>query len=142
MEYYNRLDAKERNLLQNYAERLNFSSSRENFTPLSTTRTNNSQRLPTLNSFHKVLSKPLDHELVPKPEILRKTRKNKSPKRKSSGKRQLNGKFYSEKGLDLKHPDLPGQIRQIFQLIDSHKLRCHGDLVEVDFSVIKKHFFS
>ena len=143
MEYYSRLDAREKTLLENYTSRLNSSSSKDLFTPLSTNRTNISQRLPNLNTFSSVLTKPLEQELIPKPEISsasRKPRVKSAKSKKSPRKVKMNGKFYTELGLNVKHPDLPGQIKLIFNIIEGHKLRCHQDLEQVNFATLKKYF--
>jgi hypothetical protein len=143
MDYYRHLDPREKEIYEGYAARLNNSSSKDFLSPLASSRSNLTQRLPSVNSFSSILSKPKDHELIPRPETERaqlKTSRVPSPKRKRSSKPRMNGKFYSENGLNLKHPDLKNQIRKIFNLIEGHQYMCHQDLQMVEFSDIKKHF--
>lgn len=143
MDYYRHLDPREKEIYEGYAARLNNSSSKDFLSPLASSRSNLTQRLPSVNSFSSILSKPKDHELIPRPETERaqlKTSQIPSPKRKRSSKPRMNGKFYTENGLNLKHPDLKNQIRKIFNLIEGHQYMCHQDLQMVEFSDIKKHF--
>ena len=145
MEYFSQLDARDRSTLENYSLRLNQNSSREAFTPMTSSRTNLSQRLPTVNSFSTVLSKPTNEELIPKPEVssISNPKQRKTPKRKNSrNKLKMNGKFYNENGLNTNHPELIFQIQKIFNLIDTHKHKFHQDLETTNFSALKKHFFS
>lgn len=143
MEYYNQLDSYERDVLENYSNRLNSTSKLSLFSPQTSQRTFNSQRLPALHSFSSVLAKPRNTEIVPKPEVQENTDK-KTPKvkklRKRSAAPRLNGRFYTEKGLNSKHPDLSDQIKKILNLVEAHKLNCHKDLKLVDFTGLKKHF--
>ena len=143
MEYYNRLDHQERDILENYTARLNLSASKELFTPITTSRSNFSNRLPNLNSFSNILSKPTSLELIPRPDLtINKSKKKiKTGKRgKSSDRNKPNGRFYTDQGLNLKHPDLSIQIKKIFDLIEKHKPRCHQDLNDSNFSILKNYF--
>ena len=143
MEYYNQLDSKEREVLENYFDRLNSSSTLSVFSPQTSQRTFNSQRLPALHSFSSVLAKPQNTEIVPRPELTENTEKR-TPRvkklRKRSAAPRLNGRFYTEKGLNSKHPDLSVQIKRILNLVEAHKLKCHKDLKLVDFTGLKRHF--
>lgn len=141
MEYYKKLDESERNIYEDYYSRLNRSSNKEGYTPLASSRSNTYNRLPALNSFSSVLNKPVDSELVPK--AARSKPKKISPKRSAKKKpspRQLNGKFYTEKGLNVKHPDLPKQLQKVFWLIESHKRGCRQEFdCEMFISTLKSH---
>lgn len=143
MDYYNSLDSHEKELLENYSNRLNSSASLSAFSPQGSQRTFNSQRLPNLQSFSSVLDKPSHTEIVPKAGLSNISEKRQKPKklRKRSAAARLNGKFYTEKGLNSKHPDLSTQVRKILNLVESHKLICHKDLRLVDFKALKKHFY-
>jgi hypothetical protein len=141
MEYYNHLDAQEKDLLENYTARLNYSSNKGFFTPMTSSRTVTNQRLPNLNSFSSILYKPSTEELVPRPEINLKPQKRIIRSKKSQRKVKMNGKFYTEQGLNVNHPEIQREIKLIFNLIESHKEKSHKDLLMEDFSELRKHYF-
>jgi hypothetical protein len=144
MDYYNRLNSTERSAYDNYTARLN--QSREAETPQTTSRSNLTQRLPKLNSFSSFLNKPKDSELIPTPLSTSrrsqglKNRQFSAKSKKKTSEFHLNGKFYTENGLNLKHPALAAQIRKILKLVDKHQTSCHTDLVQTDFTILRRHF--
>jgi hypothetical protein len=150
MEYYSSLDNKEREVLDNYSSRLNLNSASTHFSPQLSNRTFASQRLPMLQSFTSALERPPDSEIVPKSsagqrseksERSEKPSKKKAKLRKRSSVPRLNGRFYTEKGLNFRHPELKSQMKKIFNLVENHKLKCHQELKQVDFAALKKYFF-
>ena len=145
MEYYSSMDSKEKDF-ENYSSRLNQNSSSSHFSPQLSSKTFSSQRLPALQSFTSVLDKPSESEIVPHPKpVLSKatsTSKQKKTKlRKRSAAPRLNGRFYTEKGLNDRHPELKSQMQKIFKLVENHKFKCHQELRQVDFAALKKYFF-
>ena len=146
MESYSQHDSNGRKLYENYTSRPNQSISKDLQTPLTTSRTNMSQRLPKVNPFSSFLQKSKDNELAPTLHPHRKTQKAANSRKQSAQLRKkhlepsLNGKFYSGQGLNLKHPELPMQIRKILNLIEMHQMRCDRNLIQADFKLLKRHF--
>ena len=146
MEYYSSLDSKEKDILENYSSRLNQNSSSSHFSPQLSVKTFSSNRLPALQSFTSVLDKPSESEIVPHPEAItskppQNLKQKKHKLRKRSAAPRLNGRFYTEKGLNDRHPELKSQMLKIFKLVENHKFKCHQELRQVDFAALKKYFF-